>query len=76
MEFVRKPKTAVLTFLTEDGTNSTMSLSPVRSDLTKAELEACMDAIIAQNCFSVKGGDLVGKVKAQIVDVTMDVIEF
>ena len=76
MENVVKPKTAVLTFLNEDGGNSTISLNPVKANLTKTQLEECMDAIIENDCFSTSGGNLVGKVKAQIVDVTMDVIKF
>lgn len=67
---------AVFTFLNEDGNKVTMTITPCRSDLEKADLEGFMDVIIAENCFTSKGGDLVSKVKAQILDVVTEKYSF
>lgn len=72
MNEVRKPLSAVLTFKNEDGGNVTITINPVRDDLEGSDLEAVMDTIIAENCFTSKGGDLVEKVKATIVDIVVE----
>lgn len=55
-----------MTFLTADGEKSTLSISGVRSNLAKDEINALMDALIAKNIFKTNSGDLVKKSGAQI----------
>ncbi|GEQ21770.1 MULTISPECIES: DUF2922 domain-containing protein [Clostridium] len=58
--------TLSMTFLTESGEKSTLSVSGVRSDITQAEANTLMDAIIAKNIFQTDSGDLVKKSSAQL----------
>lgn len=56
-----------MTFSTELGTSKTLRLIDAKDPLTGAEVAACMDNIIAKNIFTSTGGNLTGKVKAQVV---------
>jgi len=38
------------------------------SEITSMEVEAVMDSVISRNVFTTAGGDLVSKVKAEIVE--------
>ena len=60
--------TLSMTFLTSLGEKSTMSVSDVKENLTQAEAEALMDAIIANDIFETKKGTLVGKSAAQVTE--------
>jgi hypothetical protein len=55
-----------MTFLTETGEKSTLSVSGVKSTLTKGEVNALMDTVIAKNVFKTNSGDLVKKSGAQL----------
>ncbi|WP_315069129.1 DUF2922 domain-containing protein [uncultured Clostridium sp.] len=55
-----------MTFLTADGEKSTLSISGVRSNLAKDEINALMDTLIAKNIFKTNSGDFVKKSGAQI----------
>lgn len=59
-----------MTFNTELGNSKTMRVIDAKDPLSSAEVTAVMDAIIAKNIFSSTGGDLTGKIKAQIVTTT------
>jgi hypothetical protein len=59
-----------MTFSTELGKNKTLRVIDAKDPLTGAEVAACMDNIIAKNIFTSTGGDLTGKVKAQVVTTT------
>ena len=59
-----------MTFNTELGNSKTMRVIDAKDPLSNAEVTAVMDAIIAKNIFSSTGGDLTGKIKAQIVTTT------
>ncbi|MBE6089893.1 DUF2922 domain-containing protein [Clostridium beijerinckii] len=58
--------TLSMTFLTEAGEKSTLSISGVKSTLTKAEVNTLMDVVIAKNIFKTDSGDLVKKSGAQL----------
>ncbi|MFT8343406.1 MAG: DUF2922 domain-containing protein [Clostridium beijerinckii] len=58
--------TLSMTFLTETGEKSTLSISGVKSTLTKAEVNTLMDVVIAKNIFKTDSGDLVKKSGAQL----------
>ncbi|AWK52528.1 DUF2922 domain-containing protein [Clostridium beijerinckii] len=58
--------TLSMTFLTEFGEKSTLSISGVKATLTKAEVNALMDTIVAKNIFQTNAGDLAKKSGAQL----------
>ncbi|MFL0168663.1 DUF2922 domain-containing protein [Candidatus Clostridium helianthi] len=58
--------TLSMTFLTEAGEKSTLSISGVKSTITKAEVNTLMDVVIAKNIFKTDSGDLVKKSGAQL----------
>jgi hypothetical protein len=58
--------TLSMIFLTDAGEKSTLSISGVKSTLTKAEVNALMNTIIARNIFTTNSGDLVKKSGAQL----------
>ncbi|AJH00708.1 hypothetical protein LF65_04166 [Clostridium beijerinckii] len=55
-----------MTFLTADGEKSTLSVSGANPSLTKDEINALMDTVIAKNVFKTNSGDLVKKSGAQV----------
>ncbi|ABR34434.1 MULTISPECIES: DUF2922 domain-containing protein [Clostridium] len=55
-----------MTFLTVAGEKSTLSVSGVKPTLTKDEVNALMDTVIAKNVFKTNSGDLVKKSGAQV----------
>ncbi|NLV20479.1 MAG: DUF2922 domain-containing protein [Syntrophomonadaceae bacterium] len=59
-----------MVFNTELGTSKTIRVVDAKDPLTGAEVSAAMDTIIAKNIFRSNGGELVGKIKAQIVTIT------
>ncbi|MEQ8176512.1 MAG: DUF2922 domain-containing protein [Syntrophomonadaceae bacterium] len=56
-----------MTFSTELGKSKTIRVYNAKAALTGAEVAAAMDNIIAKNIFAGGGGDITGKVKAQVV---------
>ncbi|WP_026889757.1 DUF2922 domain-containing protein [Clostridium beijerinckii] len=55
-----------MNFLTVAGEKSTLSVSGVKPTLTKDEVNALMDTVIAKNVFKTNSGDLVKKSGAQV----------
>ena len=64
-----------MTFKTEGGERSNLTVSGLKEDLTAEEIAAAMDVIIAKDAFVSKGGKLTGKYNAQIVTRNVDQIE-
>ena len=58
--------TLAMTFLTVAGEKSTLSISGVKSTLTKDEVNTLMDVVIAKNIFKTNSGDLVKRSGAQL----------
>ncbi|WP_297430186.1 DUF2922 domain-containing protein [Clostridium sp.] len=58
--------TLAMTFLTAAGLKTTLSVSGVKSTLTKDEVNALMETIISKNIFKTNSGDLVKKSGAQL----------
>ncbi|WP_099716752.1 DUF2922 domain-containing protein [Clostridium sp. LS] len=58
--------TLAMTFLTAAGLKTTLSVSGVKSTLTKDEVNTLMETIIAKNIFKTNSGDLVKKSGAQL----------
>lgn len=57
-----------LTFLTEGGLKSTLSISGVKSTITQENAVSLMDTIIAKNVFDTDSGALVGKSDAKLTE--------
>lgn len=60
-------ETLQMIFSNIEGRNTTISVSDPDPELTAAEVEAVMDAIVGGNIFNTSGGDIAGKVRAQVV---------
>ncbi|MDR3597039.1 DUF2922 domain-containing protein [Clostridium sp.] len=58
--------TLSMTFLTENGEKSNLSVSGVKTDLTQDQINALMNTIIAKNVFKTNSGSLVKKSSAQV----------
>jgi len=56
-----------MSFSTELGKTRTLRVYEAKAALTGADVAAAMDNIIAKNIFSGTGGELTGKVKAQVI---------
>lgn len=63
--------TLSMVFITEKGAKSSLSISGVKPTLTKTEIDALMDTIIAKNIFLASTGALEKKESAQIVAKTV-----
>lgn len=59
--------TLSMVFGTEHGLKTTLSLTDVKPDITKEQVDSLMDTIVANNVFRVASGALVSKVSAQLV---------
>lgn len=66
--------TLQMIFSNTEGRNTTLSVVDPDPELTALEVEAVMDSVIIRNIFQTTGGDIVGKVRAQIVSRTVDVL--
>ncbi len=53
---------------------TTISLPDPDTELTEPAVEAVMDTIVNANAFHTTGGDIVSKVRAEIVSRDVDVI--
>lgn len=63
--------TLSMVFITEKGTKSSLSISGIKPDLTKAQVDTLMDTIITKNVFLTTTGALAEKHSAQIVAKTV-----
>lgn len=68
-------ETLQLIFSNAEGRNATISVNDPDPELTALQAEAVMDSVITRNVFNTSGGDLVGKVRAQVVARTVDVLQ-
>ncbi|MYL48905.1 DUF2922 family protein [Halobacillus litoralis] len=65
-----------LKFLNDEGKTVTISLDDPVEPVDPAQVNAAMDAILAQGCFYSNGGDLVEKKEARIVERNVFEISF
>ena len=63
--------TLSMTFKTEYGATSSVSVSGVKPSITQAEVDSLMDTIIAKDVFITTTGKLVGKGAAQLIAKTV-----
>ena len=66
--------TLQMIFSNTEGRNSTISVADPDPEITSGEVETVMDSILTKNVFETTGGDLIEKVRAQIVTRTVDLI--
>ncbi|MBH0228946.1 DUF2922 domain-containing protein [Halobacillus yeomjeoni] len=57
-----------LKFLNQEGRVVTLALDEPVEPADAAKISAAMDTVLAANCFSSSGGDLVAKKEARIVE--------
>jgi hypothetical protein len=67
-------KRLVMTFLTAQGTNSSLSLDEPKEGLTEAEVRTVMQSIITQNVFNTTKGDLTEIKSAEIITTTEEIL--
>ena len=60
--------TLTMTFLTETGEKSNISISDVKEGITNEEVKALMDSLIENNIFENSKGMLVSKYSAQVTE--------
>ena len=63
--------TLSMTFLTDTGVKSTLSINGVKEDITKEEVNSLMDLIIVKNIFKTKAGHFTHKESAQLTAKTV-----
>lgn len=66
--------TLSLSFITSNGSKSSISISGARPNLTKEEVENLMNLIIDNNFFETKNGSLVAINSAKVVKKEEDTI--
>ena len=67
-------ETLQMIFTNQQDRNVTISVTDPEPELGVEEIEPVMDSIIARNIFLSSGGDLTGKVRAQVVTRTVDTV--
>ena len=60
--------TLTMTFLTETGEKSNISISDVKAGITNNEVQVLMDSIIENNIFENSKGMLVSKYSSQVTE--------
>lgn len=63
-----------MTFKNTGGRSSKISVDNAKSDLTETEVNEAMDEILTSGIFTSPGGDLIEKVKAELVST--EITEF
>lgn len=63
--------TLTMTFLTETGEKTNISISDVKDGITNDEVQVLMDSLIENNIFENKKGVLVSKYSAQVTERTV-----
>ena len=67
-------ETLQMIFLNAGGRNATVSVVDPDPELVALDVETVMDSILSYNVFNTSGGDIVAKVRSQIVSRTVDVL--
>lgn len=67
-------ETLQMIFSNFEGRNSTVSVTDPDPAITALGVETVMNSILTRNVFNTSGGDLVAKVRAQVVSRTVDVL--
>ncbi len=63
-----------MSFRTQEGKTTTMTVEEPKNDLSAAKVKAFMDSTITMNPFDSKSGDMVAIKSAEIVTITEEVL--
>lgn len=63
-----------MSFRTQEGKTTTMTVDEPKNDLPAAKVKSFMDKTIAMNAFDTKNGDMVAIKSAEIVTITEEVL--
>ncbi|WP_251862417.1 DUF2922 domain-containing protein [Clostridium sp. Marseille-Q2269] len=64
-----------LVFRTAENTSSTLRIPKVKEDVTEEEIKSCGKAIVDENIFQTKNGDLTSLRAARIITTDTEEIE-
>lgn len=64
-----------MNFKNEEGKQSSITIKNIKENLAKADVDAAMNAIVANDIFSSAGGSLVSIIDAEIVETTKKTVE-
>lgn len=64
-----------MNFKNEEGKQSSVTIKNIKENLAKADVDAAMNAIVANDIFSSAGGSLVSIIDAEIVETTKKPVE-
>lgn len=64
-----------MSFKNAEGNTTTITLKHIREDVTEEEVQNVMEKILTSNIFLSTGGELVSKLRGQIVEKTTEVFE-
>jgi len=67
-------KTLRMLFLTGEGRTSAISVPDPDENITQQQVEACMDHIVTNDIFDTNSGSLVEKIRAEVVERSVDTI--
>lgn len=65
----------VMSFKNAEGSITKITLKNIKEDVTEEEVQNLMEKIVECNIFSSNGGDLVSKVRGDIVEKTTESFE-
>ena len=68
-------ETLRMVFRNFDGRLTAVSLTDPDPELTAQDVSDVMDSIVSKNVFQTTGGDIVSKVRAEVVTRGVDVLE-
>ena len=63
-----------LVFKNAAGKKVTLNIEEPKSGVTKAEIDAAMQVVVANNVFSTSGGDITEAVEGRLRTTTLDVV--
>ena len=64
-----------LVFRNAAGKKVTLNIEEPKAGVTKAEIDAAMQVVVANNIFNTSGGDIVEAVEGRLRTITLDVVE-
>ena len=64
-----------LVFRNAAGKKVTLNIEEPKSGVTKAEIDAAMQVVVANNVFNTSGGDIVEAVEGRLRTITTDVVD-
>lgn len=65
----------IMSFKNVGGNITKITLKNIREDVTESEVQSLMEKIVTSNIFISTGGDLVSKVRGEIIEKTTESFE-